>query len=56
MVATSSFKNKIVKPQVIEMLASTIDSATSTDKALEEFRKATFGVVETLAKHSKILN
>ena len=54
--ATSSFKQKIIKPQVIEMLAQTIDSAVSTDKQLEEFRKATFSVVESLAKHSKILN
>jgi hypothetical protein len=56
MVATSSFKQKIVKPQFIEMLAQVIDSPASQDKQLEEFRRATFGVVESLAKHSKILN
>jgi len=33
-----------------------IDSPASQDKQLEEFRRATFGVVESLAKHSKILN
>lgn len=32
-----------------------IDSAASSDKQLEEFRKAAFGVVESLAKHSKLL-
>lgn len=56
MVATSSFKQKIVKPQFIEMVASIIESPASQDKQLEDFRRATFGVVESLAKHSKILN
>ena len=56
LVATSSFKQKIVKPQLIEMLASVIDSAPINDKQLEEFRRATFVVVESLAKHSKLLN
>ncbi len=55
LVATSSFKQKIVKPQLIEMLAQVIDSAPTNDKQLEEFRKATFSVVESLAKHSKLL-
>ena len=38
------------------MLASVIDSAQGQDKQQEEFRRACFGVVESLAKHSKILN
>jgi len=38
------------------MLAQIVDSSPSTDKQLEEFRKASFSVVESIAKHSKILN
>lgn len=38
------------------MLATVIETPASKDKAVEEFRKATFGVVGTIAKHCKILN
>lgn len=38
------------------MLATVIDAPQTPDKALEDFRRATFSTVESLAKHSKILN
>ena len=56
LVSTSSFKQRIIKPAVIEMLATVIETPASKDKKVEEFRRASFGVVETIAKHSKILN
>lgn len=57
MVNSSSFKQKLVKPQFIEMLATFVESCEAVkSKQMEDFRKATFGVVESLAKHSKLLN
>ena len=40
---------------MIEMLARVIDSPQSDNAMLEDFRKASLHVVESLAKHSKIL-
>jgi hypothetical protein len=40
---------------MIELLARIID-APQKDKALEDFRRATFLTVESLAKQSKLLN
>lgn len=38
------------------MLAQVIEAAPSPDKQIETFRRATFNVTESIAKHSKLLN
>ena len=57
MVDSSSLKQKLVKPQFIEMLAMMVESCEAVkSKQMEAFRRATFETVESLAKHSKLLN
>ena len=57
MLKSSSFKQKLVKGPFIEMLTFIIENCESVQsKQMDEFRKATFNVVDQLAKHSKLLN
>lgn len=57
MLKSSSFKQKLVKGPFIEMLTFIIENCESVkSKQMDEFRKATFNVVDQLAKHSKLLN
>lgn len=57
MLNSSSFKQKLAKPDLIEMLAQNIISSESVkSKQVDEFRAANFLVAESLAKHPKILN
>ena len=57
MLKSSSFKQKLVKGPFIDMLATIIDGCeTVSSPQMNEFRKATFNVVDQLAKHSKLLN
>ena len=57
MLKSSSFKQKLVKGPFIEMLANVIDKSDQcTTNQLKQFRKATFNVVDQLAKNAKLLN
>ena len=57
MLNSSSFKQKLAKPALIEMLASNTELCEAVkSRQVEEFRAANFLVVESLAKHSKLLN
>ena len=57
MLKSSSFKQKLVKPPFIELLASIIEKSDQcqTDQ-LKQLRKATFCVIDQLAKNAKLLN
>jgi hypothetical protein len=57
MLNSSSFKQKLAKPEFIEMLANSIEqSEAAKSKQLDEFRAGNFLVSESLAKHPKLLN
>lgn len=57
MLKSSSFKQKIVRPEFIEMLVLVVEKSDECQSAqLKEFRKATFQVIDQLAKNSKLLN
>ena len=57
MLNSSSFKQKLAKAPLIEMLASNIDSCeVIKSKQVDEFRNANFLVAESLAKHPKLIN
>lgn len=57
MLKSSSFKQKIVKTQFIEMLAMIIEKSDECQSPqLREFRKATFQAIDQLAKNTKLLN
>jgi hypothetical protein len=57
MVNSSSFKHKLVKPSFVEMLAFIIDhSEDKVTTQCNDFTRATFGAVESISKHSKLLN
>lgn len=56
MVNSSSFKQKLVQRDFVEILAHIIESCEVCKTPLvEEFRRASFAVVESLSKHIKIL-
>ena len=57
MTNSSSFKHKLVKPSFVEMLAHIIDhSEDNTSAQANEFTRCTFNAVESISKHSKLLN
>ena len=57
MLKSSSFKQKLVKPSFIELLANIIEKSDECQSnQLKQLRKATFCVVDQLAKNSKLLN
>ena len=57
MLNSSSFKQKLAKAPLIDMLAINIDaSELIKSKQVDEFRAANFLVVESLAKHPKLIN
>lgn len=57
MLNSSSLKQKLAKPVLVEMLASNIESSeVLQSKQVEDFRAATFLVAESLAKHPKLIN
>ena len=57
MLKSSSFKQKLVKAPFIELLAAIIEkSELCLSEQLKQLRKATFMVVDQLAKNSKLLN
>lgn len=57
MLNSSSFKQKLAKSALVEMLSGNIEVCeTIKSRQVDEFRAATFLVVESLAKHPKLLN
>jgi hypothetical protein len=57
MLNSSSFKQKLAKPSLVEMLAVCLEQCEVTkSKQVDEFRTAIFLVTESLAKHPKLLN
>lgn len=57
MLKSSSFKQKLVKGPFIELLANIIEKSDQCQSPqLKQLRKATFCVVDQLAKNSKLLN
>lgn len=57
MLKSSSFKQKLVKGPFIELLAFIVDKSDQCQSnQLKQFRKATFVVIDQLAKNSKLLN
>ena len=57
MVNSSSFKHKLVKASFVEMLSHIIENGEKNKSAQSiEFVRCTFNVVESIAKHSKIIN
>jgi len=56
MVNSSSFKQRLVKRDFVEMLAHIIEICEERKSVqMDEFRRATFAVVESLSKHIKLL-
>jgi hypothetical protein len=57
MVNSSSFKHKLVKNTFIDMLSHITENGEKSKAAQSiEFIRCTFNVIESIAKHSKILN
>jgi hypothetical protein len=57
MVNSSSFKHKLVKNTFIDMLAHITDNGEKNKSTQSiEFIRCTFNVIESIAKHSKIIN
>ena len=57
MLKSSSFKQKLVKGPFVELLATVIEKSDQCQSTqLKQFRKATFYVVDQLAKNAKLLN
>lgn len=57
MLNSSSFKQKLAKPALIEMLSSNIEACEAVkSRQVDEFRAANFLVVESVSKHPKLLN
>ena len=57
MLKSSSFKQKLVKAPFIELLANVIEKSDQCQtNQLKQFRKATFCVIDQMAKNAKLLN
>ena len=57
MVNSSSFKHKLVKATFVDMLAHITENGEKNKSAQSiEFIRCTFSVIESIAKHSKIIN
>ena len=57
MLKSSSFKQKLVKQPFIDLLTNIIEKSDQCkSEQLKQFRKATFQVVDQLAKNTKLLN
>jgi len=56
MMNSSSFKNKLGKRPFIEMVAMMLDNCENQkNQLMDEYRRALFLIVESIAKHNKIL-
>jgi len=57
MIASSSFKSKICKKNLIQLLAYLFENCEvlENNKTLDEFRTCLFQILESMAKNSKIL-
>mmetsp|Transcript_12875 Transcript_12875/g.19948 ORF Transcript_12875/g.19948 Transcript_12875/m.19948 type:complete len:135 (+) Transcript_12875:2634-3038(+) len=57
MVSSSSFKSKVCKQNLIQLLAHLFEKseALKDDKALEQFRTCLFSILEAISKNNKLL-